>query len=193
MTFSVRFHGRGGQGVVTSAEMLSVAAFKEGRHAQAFPTFGSERMGAPVVSYCRIDDHPIRAHDPVTVPDAVVVQDPTLLHQPGVLDGLGDAGFLLVNTSRALSELGIGEFLDQMDPKRCVAVPAGELSRARLGKVLPNTALLGALAALTGVVGLEPIQLAVRERFEGGIGDANAALVADGFSQTEAVLAVRHA
>ena len=79
--FSVRIHGRGGQGVVTAAELLSVAAFDEGRHAQAFPTFGSERTGAPVVSFCRIDDRPIRLREPITHPDAVIVQDPTLLHQ----------------------------------------------------------------------------------------------------------------
>ena len=75
--FQVRIHGRGGQGAVTAAEMLSVAAFDEGLHAQAFPSFGSERNGAPVVAFCRIDDSPIRAHDPVTAPDAVIIQDPT--------------------------------------------------------------------------------------------------------------------
>ncbi|MGO8864509.1 MAG: 2-oxoacid:acceptor oxidoreductase family protein, partial [Acidimicrobiales bacterium] len=73
--FQVRFHGRGGQGVVTAAEVLSVAAFAEGRHAQAFPSFGSERMGAPVVSFCRIDTAPIRTREPVKTPDAHVVQD----------------------------------------------------------------------------------------------------------------------
>ena len=80
--FQIRIHGRGGQGCVTGAEMLSIAAFNEGKHAQAFPSFGSERTGAPVVAFCRIDDHPIRAHDPVTSPDAVIVQDPTLLQRP---------------------------------------------------------------------------------------------------------------
>ena len=79
--FQVRFHGRGGQGVVTAAELLASAAFGEDRHAQAFPSFGSERMGAPVMSFCRIDDKPIRTHEPVTEPDALIIQDPTLLHQ----------------------------------------------------------------------------------------------------------------
>ena len=79
--FQVRIHGRGGQGVVTAAELLSVAAFEEGRYAQAFPTFGSERTGAPVVSFCRIDDRPIRVREPIVEPDALIVQDPTLLHQ----------------------------------------------------------------------------------------------------------------
>jgi pyruvate ferredoxin oxidoreductase gamma subunit len=70
--FQVRFHGRGGQGVVTAAELLAEAAFTEGRHAQAFPSFGSERMGAPVMSFCRIDDKPIRTHEPVTEPDVLI-------------------------------------------------------------------------------------------------------------------------
>ena len=86
--FQVRIHGRGGQGVVAAAEILSVAAFDEGRHAQAFPSFGSERMGAPVVSYCRLDDRPIRTHEPVAEPDALIVQDPRLIHQVDLFSGL---------------------------------------------------------------------------------------------------------
>src|SRR3954470_21255554 len=77
--YQVRIHGRGGQGVVTAAELLSVAAFDDGRHAQAFPVFGSERTGAPVMAFCRIDDKPIRTREPVMDPDALVIQDPTLL------------------------------------------------------------------------------------------------------------------
>ena len=88
--FQVRIHGRGGQGVVTAAEMLSVAAFEDGEHAQAFPTFGSERTGAPVVSFCRIDDQPIRVREPISEPDALIIQDPTLLHQVEVFSGLSD-------------------------------------------------------------------------------------------------------
>ena len=87
--FQVRIHGRGGQGVVTAAEMLSIAAFEDGLHAQAFPSFGSERTGAPVVSFCRIDDVPIRVREPIAEPDALIVQDPTLLHQVDVFSGLG--------------------------------------------------------------------------------------------------------
>ena len=86
--FQVRFHGRGGQGVVTAAELLAAAAFREDRHAQAFPSFGSERMGAPVMSFCRIDDKPIRTHEPVADPDALLIQDPTLLHQADLFAGL---------------------------------------------------------------------------------------------------------
>src|SRR5688572_21782170 len=97
--FEVRIHGRGGQGVVTAAELLSVAAFGEGRHAQAFPSFGSERTGAPVVAFCRIDDVPIRTREPIGEPDALIVQDPTLLHQVAVFDGLRPDGYVLINSA----------------------------------------------------------------------------------------------
>src|ERR1700676_2397086 len=93
--FQIRIHGRGGQGVVSGAEMLSVAAFLEGRYAQAFPSFGSERMGAPVMAFCRIDDKEIRLREPVMHPDVLIIQDPTLLHQAGLFDGLDPSGYVL--------------------------------------------------------------------------------------------------
>ena len=101
--FEVRIHGRGGQGVVTAAEMLSVAAFLEGKHAQAFPSFGSERMGAPVVAFCRIADKEIRLREPVQSPDALIVQDPTLFKALDVTEGLKPNGYLIVNTARGFA------------------------------------------------------------------------------------------
>ena len=92
--FQVRIHGRGGQGVVTAAELLSIAAFREGRHAQAFPSFGSERTGAPVVAYCRIADQTIRVREPILAPDALIIQDPTLLHQVNVFSGVVADGYM---------------------------------------------------------------------------------------------------
>ena len=136
--FQVRIHGRGGQGVVTAAELLSVAAFREGREAQAFPTFGSERTGAPVVAFCRIDDRVIRVREPITEPDAVIVQDPTLLHQVDLFAGLADDGYLLVNTGRTFPEIGLGEYVGRFEPGRCIAVPATDIARARLGRPLPE-------------------------------------------------------
>jgi pyruvate ferredoxin oxidoreductase gamma subunit len=180
MTFEVRFHGRGGQGVVTAAELLSVAAFSQGRRALAFPSFGSERTGAPVVSYCRIDDRAIRSHDPVEHPDAVVVQDPTLLHLPGVLDGLADHGYLLVNSASSPETLGLSLLVPRLEQRRIVTVPANEVARRVLGRPLPNTVLLGALAGLTGVVTLEALQEAIRERFGETAGDLNAAVAEEG-------------
>src|SRR4249919_1391119 len=105
--FQVRIHGRGGQGVVSGAEMLSVAAFLEGRYAQAFPSFGSERMGAPVMAFCRIDDKEIRLREPVLEPDALIIQDATLLHQVDLFEGLPKSGFILLNSGRSVEELGL--------------------------------------------------------------------------------------
>ena len=126
--FQVRIHGRGGQGVVTAAEMLSIAAFEDGKHAQAFPTFGSERTGAPVTSFCRIDDKPIRVREPISEPDALIIQDPTLLHQVKVFSGLSDDGYVLINTSRSFDELGLGEFAARLRA-RAAAHRAGERDR----------------------------------------------------------------
>src|SRR5215467_10112319 len=107
----IRIHGRGGQGVVTAAELLSIAAFREGQYAQSFPSFGSERMGAPVTSFCRVDARPIRLREPIDHPDVVVVQDPTLLASHDVFAGLGADGFLLVNSSRGFAELGLADWV----------------------------------------------------------------------------------
>jgi pyruvate ferredoxin oxidoreductase gamma subunit len=173
--FQVRIHGRGGQGVVTAAELLSVAAFVEGRHAQAFPSFGSERTGAPVVSFCRFSVDPIRSREPITAPDALIVQDPTLLHQLDLLAGLDPDGYLLVNTGRTFEELGLGEFVAGFRPERLATVPATEIARELVGKPLPNAALLGAFAALTGQVALASVTGAILDRFPGDIGIRNAA------------------
>lgn len=173
--FGVRIHGRGGQGVVTAAELLSVAAFAEGRHAQAFPTFGSERTGAPVVSFCRIDDAPIRAREPIAEPDALIVQDPTLLHQVDLFAGLGADAYVLINSSREITGLGLGDLCGRFRPERLLTVPATALAREHVGRPLPNAVLLGGFAALAGVVSIESVAKALRERFPGPVGEANVA------------------
>jgi pyruvate ferredoxin oxidoreductase gamma subunit len=173
--FQIRIHGRGGQGVVTAAELLSVAAFASGRHAQAFPSFGSERTGAPVVAFCRLDDRPIRLREPVLDPDAVIVQDPTLLRQVDVLSGLGPMGFLLVNTSGALAELGLAEVAAALPSGHAVAVPATQLARTHVGRPVPNAALLGAFAALTRQMSIDAVASAISTRFRGPLGEGNVA------------------
>jgi pyruvate ferredoxin oxidoreductase gamma subunit len=179
--FEVRIHGRGGQGVVTAAELLSIAAFDEGRHSQAFPTFGSERTGAPVVSFCRIDDEPITLHEPISEPDALIVQDPTLLHQVKVFEGVGDDAYVLINTSRSLDELGLADYAQRFRPERVGTVPATEIARERVGRPLPNAALLGAFAALTGALSIDAVVAAIRGRFAGHLGDANADAARDAY------------
>lgn len=173
--FQVRIHGRGGQGVVTAAELLSQAAFRDGLHAQAFPSFGSERMGAPVVAFCRISDRAIRSREPVTHPDMVVVQDATLLHHVDLFAGLSLSGYVLLNSSRTSAELGIADLVGRLPAGRVVTVPATDIARQHTGRPLANAALLGAIAALTGVVSLRAVGLAVQERFPGRVGTANAA------------------
>ena len=172
----VRFHGRGGQGVVTAAELLALAAFLDGRHAQAFPSFGSERTGAPVMAFCRVGDAPIRTREPIVAPDALVIQDPTLLHVAGVFAGFTD-GPVLVNTSRELA-LPCG---------RLVAVPATELARTHLGRPLPGAPMLGALAAVTGLVPLGALEGAIRERFAGAVAEGNVAAAAAAHAALAAV------
>jgi pyruvate ferredoxin oxidoreductase gamma subunit len=171
--FETRIHGRGGQGVVTSAELLSIAAFREDRHAQAFPSFGSERTGAPVVSFCRMDDRTIRTREPISEPDAVIIVDPTLLHHVDVFGGLKPDGYVLLNSSRSLEELHLEDLLDGFRAERLCSIAATELAREHLGRPLPNAAMLGAFAALTGIVTVDSVAAAIREKFKGEVGEAN--------------------
>ena len=184
--FQVRIHGRGGQGVVTAAELLSVAAFLEGEHAQAFPSFGSERTGAPVVSFCRIDDKEIRLREPILEPDALIVQDPTLFKAIDVFEGLNPDGYLLVNSNRSFAELGLAEIAAKLPPGHARLVPASELAVKHVGRPLPNAALLGAFAALTGLVHLHSVAAAIREAFPGKVGDANVAAATAAYNSVAA-------
>jgi pyruvate ferredoxin oxidoreductase gamma subunit len=183
--FQLRIHGRGGQGVVTAAEMVSIAAFIDGRHAQAFPSFGSERTGAPVVAFCRIDDREIRVREPIAEPDALIVQDPTLLHQVDVFSGLGPDGYILINSGRSFADLGLGEFAERFRPERLLTVPATELAREHLGRPIPNAVLVGGFAALSGLISLDSVTAAIRQKFRGRLGDGNAAAAAAAFELVE--------
>ena len=161
--------------MVSGAEMLSVAAFLEGRYAQAFPSFGSERMGAPVMAFCRIDDKEIRLREPILEPDALIVQDPTLFKAIDVFQGLRPNGYLLVNTNKTLDELQLSAVVAKLPKGHARAVPAAELAIKHIGRPVPNAALLGAFAALTGLIHFESVATAIRQAFPGQIGDANVA------------------
>lgn len=152
----VRFHGRGGQGAVSAAALLSLAAFEDGFEAQAFPKFGSERRGAPVESYVRISDRPIRSHTQVYEPDAVVILDASLLRSEPVLAGVRDGGTVILNAD------GVPEVQAAERRFHWIAVPATRISVEHLGRPLPNTVLLAALAAATGWVGLPALEQVVR-------------------------------
>ena len=179
--FEIRLHGRGGQGVVTGAELLSVAAFDEGKYAQAFPNFGSERMGAPVVSFCRIDDQAIRLREPILEPDAVIIQDPTLLHSIDVFSGLNPEGYILINSTRSFEELGIAEVAKRFPSHHVCAVGATDLAMKHVGRPLPNAALLGGFAAITKLIAFDSVAKAIHEKFPGPIGEANVAAAREAY------------
>lgn len=184
----IRIHGRGGQGVVSAAEMLSVAAFEQGRNAQAFPSFGSERTGAPVVAFCRIDDKDIRLREPIVEPDVLIVQDATLLHQVDVFQGLKSDGYVLINTRRSFDELGLAEMAGKFRRDRLVTVPATEIAMKHLGRPLPNAVLLGGFAALSDLITLEAVSHAINQKFSGKLAAANVAAAADAFAYVKAAL-----
>ncbi len=186
--FQIRIHGRGGQGVVTAAEMLSMAAFEEGRHAQAFPSFGSERTGAPVVAFCRIADHEIRLREPIMAPDALVIQDPTLLHQVDVFAGLKKGGYILINTSKSFEELGLADYVRDWPADRLLTVPATEMARKHVGRPVPNGPLLGSFAAASGLIQLESVIKAIRSRFTGKIAEGNIAAATEAYNTARAAI-----
>lgn len=177
----VRIHGRGGQGVVTAAEMLSIAAFDEGRHAQAFPSFGSERTGAPVVAFCRIDDKEIRLREPIMEPDAVIVQDPTLLHQIDVFGGLKPDGYVLINTNKSLDALGLDDFAKGRSAGRLSTLSATDIALKHVGRPVPNVPLLSGFAALSGLIRLESVVKAIREKFSGKVAEGNVAAATEAY------------
>jgi pyruvate ferredoxin oxidoreductase gamma subunit len=180
--FELRIHGRGGQGVVTAAEMLSIAAFAEGRHAQAFPSFGSERTGAPVVSFCRIADKEIRLREPIMEPDAVIIQDVTLLHQVDVFSGLKADGYILLNTGRGYHELGISDVTAGRPAERLCALAATEIALKHLGRPIPNVPLIAGFAGLSGLIRLASVIRAVSEKFSGRVADGNIAAATEAYN-----------
>jgi len=173
--FTVRLHGRGGHGGVAAAETLAVAAFSQGYYSEAFAGIGLERAGVPMTAFCRIDDAPIRRHEPVLRPDALIVQDPTLLTQVDVLEGIRPDGYVLVNSSHDVDGLGLDDLAAYhgLPALRLLTVPASEIAWRALGSPLPNAALLGAFAGLTGAVTLEAVETAILERFAGRVATDN--------------------
>ncbi|MFQ5862364.1 MAG: pyruvate ferredoxin oxidoreductase subunit gamma [Candidatus Brocadiales bacterium] len=171
----IRIHGRGGQGVVTSGELIGFAAFSDGKYAQALPSFGSERTGSPVTTYVRISDKPIRIRTPILHPDYIIVQDLTLLGTVPVLDGLKPGGLVIVNTKKMPNELGLNV------NSQVKTVPAAELAIETLGMPIVNTAILGAFAAASGQISLDGIRKAIEHRFPSEIAKKNLAAAQKGF------------
>ena len=172
---------------MTAAEMLSIAAFLEGKHAQAFPSFGSERMGAPVVSYCRIDDREIRAREPILAPDALIIQDPTLLQSVDVFQGLNPEGFILINSRRSFEDLGIAEFVSGFPAHHVCDVGATELAVKHVGRPVPNAASCwAALPPSPARSTWSPSRRRSNRSFRVPVGAANVAAAREAFELAQA-------
>jgi pyruvate ferredoxin oxidoreductase gamma subunit len=177
----IRWHGRGGQGAVTSAELLAKAAIDEGKFAQAFPAFGPERRGAPVVAFDRIDsEKPIRVRAEIREPDVVIVLDPTLLSVVKVTAGLKPGGILIINTSKDFTAIE----KDFGGNWKLALVDANTIARELLGVVIVNTTMLGALLKADPVVKMEYLIEPLKERFE-RLADKNISVVKRAFAETK--------
>ena len=161
----IRFHGRGGQGAVTAAEILAKAAFEDGKYCQAFPFFGAERKGAPVMAFSRINNKPIRRRYQVYNPDYVIVLDETLLEAVDVLSGIKENGKVIINT---IKNINLGENINSY------SIDATGIALDVLGVPIVNTVMLGAFASVTGVVSLDSVIKVTKETFPGKIGEKNA-------------------
>ncbi len=160
----VRFHGRGGQGAVTSVELLALAAIEEGKFAQGFPSFGPERRGAPVIAFARVNTQTIRLRSRIYQPDVVVVLDPSLLKIIDPSQGMKPGGLLIINTNKSLQQIR-----DQFGYKvKLAAVDADLIAREELGLPIVNTTMLGALIKGTGIVNLDSLIPPLKHRFGRG-------------------------
>lgn len=167
----IRIHGRGGQGNVVAAYLLASAAIEEGYYGQAFPNFGAERRGAPVVAFVRMSDEPVKRRCQVLHPAYLIVQDQALLHVPGVLQGLQNQGKVLVNSRRPSEELQQELGID------ILSIPAAQMAEQFLGRPLPNTALVAAFVTLTGLYSMDALGKALAAKFSGKILEKNLALI----------------
>ena len=173
---------------MTAAELLSMSAFLEGKYAQAFPSFGSERTGAPVIAFCRINDTPIRNREPVNAPNVLLLQDSTLLHQMDIFGGLSPQGQVLINSSRTLDELHLDDIMAKLPAIRIYTLPASEMATRHLGRPIVNAALVAGFAAITGVVGEPVVEQAIKQRFPGRLGDDNVAVAREAHAYMTSLL-----
>ena len=175
----IRVHGRGGQGGVTSAELLARAAINQGNFAQAFPSFGPERRGAPVVAFIRVDSAQIRVREKIYNPDLVLVLDPTLLDIVDVAEGLNPGGMVIANTNLSTDELK-----KKYGWPKAAQVDADTVAREELGVPITNTTMLGALLKAQTVVPLEAMETVILERFGPKLGPKNFKALQRAFAET---------
>lgn len=177
----IRFIGRGGQGVISAAQLLAEAAVLEGMHVQAFPEFGAERSGAPISAYARLSKSVIEIHSLIRSPGAIVVVDRSLARSKGIASGLARDGVFLCNQDGPLPELR--KALDLPVAARLYALPAGEIAMKTLGKDIPNTPMLGALLRITKSVKMETLSSVVARRFKGSLLEKNIAALGEGYER----------
>jgi pyruvate ferredoxin oxidoreductase gamma subunit len=158
----IRIHGRGGQGVVTAAELIAIAAFKNGEQAQAFPSFGVERTGAPVEAYARIDDKPIITREQIYQPNILIIQDASLLDNFDMTKGADKKTIAIINTSKAKRDLKIN-----LPQANIYTIDATKIALEIIGKNIVNTVILGAFAKATGLISLAALKQAIEEKFAG--------------------------
>ncbi len=178
----IRFHGRGGQGAVTSAELTALAAIEEGKFGQAFPSFGPERRGAPVMAFVRVSDTPIVTREKVYQPDIVIVLDPTLLKIVNVEDGLKDGGIVILNTPKSADQVR-GE---SGIKARLAVVDGTKIAVETMRVPIANTTMLGALVKATGLIKMECLQGPIKHRF-GPIAEKNLKACSRAFDETQLV------
>lgn len=162
----IRLHGRGGQGVVTAAELIAIAAYKDGKQAQAFPSFGVERTGAPIQAFARIDERFIRTREQVSDPDVLIILDSTLLPLNPTSD-CGENVLVVVNTSQEAKDIKLfcGQDKKPVPKENIYAVDATKIAMEIFGKNLSNTTILGALAKIGGLITIDGLKEAVKEKF----------------------------
>ena len=186
--FEVRWHGRAQQGIVTAAKVLGEACLGTGKHVQAFPEFGPERMGAPVRSYNRLSDEPIRLHCQVKNPGYVLIADTTLIGTVDVTEGAHDDAIYILNTHKSAAEMRTELGLDGT-PARIFTVDAGAISLDTIGRLMPNTPLLGALAGVTDFITLEALQHDFKDnyskKYSSKVIEGNLAAMKRGFDEVK--------
>jgi pyruvate ferredoxin oxidoreductase gamma subunit len=150
-------------------------------------------MGGPVTAFCRIDDREIRSREPVLSPDALIIQDPTLMHEGDLFDGLNAGGCVLINSAHSFEELGLGAFVRAFHPSRLCTLAATETALKHVGRPMPNAALLGGFAAISGQVKLSSVIAAIREKFPRPLAEANVAAAREAYALAGKAIEMAHA
>jgi pyruvate ferredoxin oxidoreductase gamma subunit len=182
MVVGIRIHGRGGQGGVTASRLLATAAYYDGKFSQAIPMYGTERRGAPVTAYVRIDDVRVRERELVHTPDIVMVLDPLLSTRQTMADDMAEGGLLLLNAAYPPEEVKTGGNI------RVATVNASSIALETLRRPITNTAILGAFAKAVGWPKLESIEKAIRKQFSGRIADMNVEAVKRSYDECSEVI-----